>query len=507
MRTLVIAFALVGLIFPGNLHAQGLRFYGDLLLSRGIDKFVAAQGSEPVRNALAPFLHHDAINVVNLEGAVGNADGCVPGHTPCFSIQKELLDLLDGFDIVSLQNNHSLDLGTKGVQLTGSELQKRRIVPLGGKAFSTTVVTDNGNLSVVAVTDVVNGIANRSKLAMADSDEVLKEIRRLKTRSTMVAVYVHWGRELLPIATERMQELARKYVAAGADVVVGTHPHVTGAAACVSGKPVVWSLGNFLFDQKYETTKKGAVLDCAIGEDDILRCTLIGHETPLASYLPQFSSDNRYRADNIILAACTPSIERTWTGKFSKDKKEKKLVLKKGGKITALPYLELHDLASGKKEIRTPPMPIRKVQPVDLNGDGIREIMLIQDIYSPFDRETAKRIYLYSLDGGFRALWRGSALSRPLLDATFLQRNKARPLLVALHSADSFLARNPDIKDRTVMSYRWNGFGFTGVKELQGEKLSDGLSFAKGKLLLLQKGSITSDIPIRMITTGDHPVK
>jgi len=148
--------------------------------------------------------------------------------------------------------------------------------------------------------------------------------------------------------------------------------------------------------------------------------------------------------------------------------------------------------------VKTPPMPIMRLQPADLNGDGIREIMLIQNIYSSLDKETAKRIYLYSFDGGFHALWRGSALSRPLIDAMFVP-GKKKPLLVALHSADSFLARNRQHDDRIIMSYRWNGFGFKGVKELKGETQCDRISYSKGKLRTLQQGTVTREISLRAI--------
>ncbi|OGU17412.1 MAG: hypothetical protein A2076_04530 [Geobacteraceae bacterium GWC2_53_11] len=498
MRSLVLVFSILLFTIPSTVQAQGLRFYGDILLSRGIDKFVAAQGNKPVHEALAPFLRRDGINVVNLEGAVGDAAGCAAGHTPCFATWEKLLSLLDGFDIVSLENNHSMDLGTKGLKAAARELKKLKLVPLEGKRFSTVATTDHGNIAVVAVTDVVNAAADRSHLAMADSEEVLQEIRRLKARSTVVAVYVHWGRELLPVATERMQGLAHKYVAAGADVIVGTHPHVAGSAACVEGKPVVWSLGNFLFDQKYESTKKGAVLDCAIGDDGKLRCSLIGHETALNSYLPALSVGDPHKVENSVLAACTPEVTRTWIGKFTRDKREKRLVIKGADAAHSLSFLELYDLTSGKREAKTPPMPIRKVQPVDLNSDGITEIMLIQEIYSAFDRETAKRVYLYSMDGGFHALWRGSALSRPLLDATFTREGKGKPFLVALHSADSFLARTPSTKERTIMSYRWNGFGFSGIKEVRGETFADSVASAKGKLRFLHKGSILNEITLKL---------
>jgi len=488
------------LLFPPHLaSAQGFRFYGDFLLSRGVEKFAAGNGAATIRKTLGPFLVRDAVHVVNLEGASGEISRCAERHNPCFATKPDLLDLLSGYDVVSLENNHALDLGPSGLRKTIRELKKRKVVPLGGKDFSNIIATDDGNLGIVAVTDVANAPGDRRYVTLADAPDVLKEIRLLKERTTAVAVYVHWGHELLPVATKRMRELARKYVEAGADVVVGTHPHVPGSVACVEGKPVVWSLGNFLFDQKYESTKKGAVLDCDIGDDNKLRCTLVGHQTPFNSYLPVISPGDSFKAENKALAACTPAVDRRWTGKFTKDKRERVLVLKKEGSANSLSFLELHSLLSGKRETKAPPMPIRKVQTVDLNGDGIREIMLIQQIYSSFDRETAKRIYLYSLDGGFHALWRGSALSRPLLDAAFVPGSNGKPLLVALLSADSFLARNPNCAERLIMTYRWNGFGFTGIREFNAEKLSDSLTFTRGKLQVLKHGTVVSEIPLRSV--------
>ena len=442
--------------------ASGLRFYGDLLLSRGVDKFVRDQGAQPVREALAPFLDRDAIHVANLEGAVG--DACAPGRNPCFPIRPAMLDLLDGFDLLSLENNHALDTGSAGIKRTADLLQRRGIAPLSGKKPWATVETGDGTVSVVSATDVVNGEGDRRQTLAADDPALLVEIRRLKRTSSVVAVYVHWGRELIAAPTDRMRELARRYVAAGADVVVGTHPHVPGGAACVDGKPVAWSLGNFLFDQKYDTTKEGALLDCDTAGGR-LSCRLIGHDTPRGSYLPSLAAGDRFAADNALLAACTPPLTPSWSGRFGHDGRMKRLVRVPEGKNGALSRLELFDLETGRREARTPPMPIRKVQPVDLNGDGIREVMLIQEIYSSLDREVAKRVYLYSFDRSFHALWRGSALSRPLLDAVFITRRKEKPVLVALHRDETFLKRKPGSEGRIAMEYRWNGFGFTGGKE------------------------------------------
>jgi poly-gamma-glutamate synthesis protein (capsule biosynthesis protein) len=373
---------------------------------------------------------------------------------------------------------------------------------LGGPSFSTVITTDDGNFGIVAVTDVVNAPGDRSYLTMADSPVVLKEIRQLKEQSTAVAVYIHWGRELLPVPTDRMVKLARTFIKAGADIIVGTHPHVPGSVACVDGKPVVWSLGNFLFDQKYDATKKGAVLDCTIGNDDTLSCTLTAHETARYSYLPQISGNNFHVKENKELATCRPVVRRTWTGVFTKDKREKKLLLTRDRQKNGLSFFTLFDLATGRPEARTPPMPIMKVQPFDLNGDGILEVMLIQNIYSPFDRETAKRLYLYSFADNFHALWRGSALARPLLDAIFVRRKNGKPFLAALHSADSYLLRKPDSMERLVMFYRWNGFGFSGVKEHRIENGSDGLVSDKVKLRVVTRGIVTSEIPMAQMISN-----
>jgi poly-gamma-glutamate synthesis protein (capsule biosynthesis protein) len=489
---------LMVLLLPyGSAGTRDIRFYGDLLLGRGVGKFAAEKGKEPLRNALAPFLAWDAIHVVNLEGAAGEPSGCAPENDLCFAARPGLFDLLDGFDVVSLENNHSLDLGPIGMQKTVRLLKGRGIVPLAGKRFSTVIVTDKGNMAIVAVTDAVNSTGDRARLAMADSPEVLQEIRRIRKRTTVVAVYVHWGRELLPVATERMQALARNYLDAGADIVVGTHPHVTGNVSCVRGRPVVWSLGNFLFDQKYRSTKKGAILQCRIGEDDRLMCSMSSHETPMFSYLPHASAADPFRTENAALAACAPPLTPTWTGVFTRDKREKRLLLKREPAKADLSRMEMYDVKTGRREDRTPPMPIRKMQSVDLNGDGIREIMLLQNIYSSLDREIAKRVYIYSLDSGFHAIWRGSALSRPLLDAVFVREGNGKPLLVGLHSADSFLARDRRCKGRIVMSYRWNGFGFTGKKELKVKDSCDGLSYDGRKLKLLRRGTIERRFSIR----------
>lgn len=453
---------------------------------------VNKEGIDSIWKGIIPFFKEGAINIANLEGAVGDKSQCVKGHSPCFNINPTMVNVLTEFDVIGLANNHSLDLGVYGLRNTIHEIEKRKITSLGGENFSTIIETEHGDIGIIALTDVVNSQNDRQHLIMPESPKTINEIKRLKGMTSFVAVYIHWGKELNNLPTDRMRELARTFINSGADIIVGHHPHVVGTVECIEGRPVVYSLGNFLFDQKYEETKKGAVLQCEINKKSRLLCKLRGVMTPMNSFTPYTIEDKFYDKENRLLVSCAPKVMRTWTGIFSEGGKETKLVLKRGEPNSSLSSLEMYDSGTGQRLWESPYMPIEKLQPVDLNGDGLSEIMLIQNVYSPLDNEIGKRVYIYGFDKGLRALWRGSALSRPLLDAVFIDNPKdGRPILVALHTADSFLVRDPIKKGRVIMSYRWNGFGFTGILEKQSEVVSDRLLFKNEKIRLLNDKGIT----------------
>ena len=232
MNRLLILFFLLIL---GVADAAEINFYGDVLLSRGIQELSTAEGKRSLIDHINQFTSMDAIHIANLEGAVGNKSFCAANHNPCFPIKKENMDILQSFDVISLENNHSLDIGLNGLNNTIKELKKHQIRYLGGDNYSTVLETENGNIGIIGLTDVVNSQSDKKNLILADAPQVLAEIKRLKKICTLVTAYVHWGIELDNLSTQRMRELAQKIIKAGADVIVGTHPHVVGKVECVQG--------------------------------------------------------------------------------------------------------------------------------------------------------------------------------------------------------------------------------------------------------------------------------
>ncbi len=85
-----------------------------------------------------------------------------------------------------------------------------------------------------------------------------------------------------------------------------------------------------------------------------------------------------------------------------------------------------------------------------------------------------------------------------MLDAVFVKKESSlEPVLIALHTDDSFLVENPGTNSRTVMSYRWNGFGFTGIKELKIAHPAERLSIAKEFIQLIDsEGDILKRLPL-----------
>ena len=128
-----VLFILIFLLSPEISFAQKIQFFGDVLLSRGIEELVNKEGMDSAWKGVVPLLKEGAINVANLEGAVGDKSLCAKGHIPCFNIDSSMMNILKKFNVIGLANNHSLDLGLSGLRNTIREIEKRGMIPLGGE--------------------------------------------------------------------------------------------------------------------------------------------------------------------------------------------------------------------------------------------------------------------------------------------------------------------------------------------------------------------------------------
>ena len=193
-----------------------------------------------------------------------------------------LLDL--GIDIVSLANNHSLDFGQDALQDTFVTLDEAGILYAGAgdskeRAEELQVIEVNGKkFGFLAATRVipVAGWDVRNKqpglFTTYDDTRLVERIRESKEECDFLAVYVHWGIEREEYPEEYQNVIAKHCVEAGADVIIGAHPHVLQGIEFIEGKPIFYSLGNYIFNN---STPKTMLVKVLIKSDDTVEYSLI----------------------------------------------------------------------------------------------------------------------------------------------------------------------------------------------------------------------------------------
>jgi len=155
--------------------------------------------------------------------------------------------ILAGVDMVSLANNHTGNYGEKGLGETRKLLEEKGIG-----------VTGSGNLVVKEVKDTKFGFLGFDFISKAPAEKDWQLVKDSDGKVDVLVVGVHWGSEYQAKAGLRQREWAKKLVEVGADVVAGHHPHWVEDDEKINGKPVYYSLGNFVFDQMWsEKTRQG----------------------------------------------------------------------------------------------------------------------------------------------------------------------------------------------------------------------------------------------------------
>mgnify|MGYP000232600171 CR=1 FL=1 len=104
-----------------------------------------------------------------------------------------------------------------------------------------------------------------------DSSKVVGLIKNIENKADHIIVNIHWGQEYELEAHARQKFLAYEMVDAGADVIIGHHPHVIQEVEVYKNKPIFYSLGNFVFDQYFsKETQEGLAVGVVLKQDEIL---------------------------------------------------------------------------------------------------------------------------------------------------------------------------------------------------------------------------------------------
>ena len=284
-----------------------LRLYavGDINLGRRLAKERLLEG-----DTLYPFLAlRDSLAAAditfgNLESPIAPDATAAPDSGGIFTAPPAAAAALAraGFDVVSTANNHAWDGGPAAVEETMRQLTRAGVRFVGSgfgrdMAEQPVILERRGwRVAFFALTRAWNPApytfhshAGSQYVAWGDTSWIYPAIRELKStaRADLVVVSMHGGTEYVDAPPKHMQELARGLVDAGADLVLAHHPHVLQPVVWYRHKPIVQSLGNFVFLQDDPWTRLSAILRVVVTPDRRLRLSAIpvrvGHQPTLAT--------------------------------------------------------------------------------------------------------------------------------------------------------------------------------------------------------------------------------
>ena len=241
--------------------------FGDMMLDRYIRKFIDNNGATALFANIPPILKDKDMIVANLEGSITNFNPKpLNPNNVSFTFDPKIVPELKklGFTHFSLANNHSLDFGSEGVRQTKEFLDKENLKYFGDYKNKT-------SLSYIeSIENFKVGLIGYHELFNPDTTSVVNEIKNIRDKTDFIIVYPHWGAEYKTNFSKSQQDKAYKFIDAGADAVLGAHPHVIQPIEIYKDKVIFYSLGNFIFDQTFsKNTQQGLAVNIKLENKNI----------------------------------------------------------------------------------------------------------------------------------------------------------------------------------------------------------------------------------------------
>lgn len=502
------AFKLKKLQLPVRQELLCLVAVGDIMLSRGVAGEIKKHGDDLGHPffRIKGYLESGDIVFGNLENPVTPGREIMPPERILRADPGVAAALQEaGFTILSLANNHMHDFGTRGLLDTFQYLEQAGLKYAGAgeteeEAYAARYIETKGlKLAFLAFCDPALAPgdcpagAGGPGVACFEEEKVQAAVRKARKEAGFVVVSIHAGTEYEPAPDLAQTRLARLAVDAGADLVLGHHPHVLQKVEEYKGKYIFYSLGNFVFDQKWSrATREGLLAKIFISADGVekIECLpvyindgnqpqpLEGEEAARvlsaldleleAVAVPAWDQESRiYRESSSYTFYARKSLPA------SRLNKEQRFDLDRDG------ILEVYSLQNGSLKVADASRSIWQSPDEwwvddfflgDADNDGIPELNLLVwksgsfGPHKPFwitgeDISVKNHLFVYKLvEGVIKPVWQSSNLDRPNYEARLedLDGDGINELVVVEGDYN-----DPGVREDGI--WRWNGWGFSKI--------------------------------------------
>lgn len=237
-------------------------FTGDI----GFDKHMSGkwEDEELLSRSVLDFLHSADHVCANVEGALIEVDPSVPRAVCFHAMNPKATNVFERMraDLWSIGNNHTKDAGSEGIASTLKIAKEKGAIPFGGgmnidEASRPVYLEDAGGIGLLCLA-YMNGCDAASATEAGifpwnDFELIEQRIKEIKKKCRWCVIVCHGGEEFTCLPTPYTRDRYLRFLALGADVVVGHHPHVAeNYELFEDGKAIFYSLGNFIFDTDYQ---------------------------------------------------------------------------------------------------------------------------------------------------------------------------------------------------------------------------------------------------------------
>jgi poly-gamma-glutamate synthesis protein (capsule biosynthesis protein) len=254
---------------------------GDITLGEQVGPTLDRLGGHYPWASVAPLLRRADITIGNLETAVSSR-GTPAAKQYTFRGAPWMLRPVHsyaGFDVLTLANNHAVDLGRAALLDTIHAVRAAGMQAIGAGANAwrarRPAIVASGALRIafLGYSDVnppgFSATTDAPGTARADPEEIAADVHAALRRADVAVCFFHWGVELHAQPDSRQRELASACLHAGASLVLGAHPHVFGPVVRPTRRTLVaWTLGNFVFPSAGPTARTG-ILQVRLGADGV----------------------------------------------------------------------------------------------------------------------------------------------------------------------------------------------------------------------------------------------
>lgn len=255
-----------------------LMFVGDIMMDRGVEYMTEKYGKGDYKwifEKVGDDLRRSDLLFGNLESVISDK-GKKVGSINSFRANPKAIEGLTfaGFDIVSVANNHIFDYSKEAMEDSFQRLKEAGIDYAGGgfsqlEAHSPVIKEINETKFAFLAYNYLGSeywIARLDKSGIAQLDEdIVSDIKKARETADTVIVSMHFGEEYKTRPSSEQQHFARLAIDSGADLIIGHHPHVIQPLEQYGQGYIVYSLGNFVFDQGFsEETMRGLLLKVVV---------------------------------------------------------------------------------------------------------------------------------------------------------------------------------------------------------------------------------------------------